>query len=356
MQRQFIKQMGWTRIKYQFAAFAGTVLLLATGCYEEKPFEPTAYTLEIPTGFPQPVLDPDNPFTKEKVELGRMLFYDPILSRDSSISCASCHFQENAFSDITAISTGIEGRQGFRNAAPLFNLAWHPYFNKDGGTPTIELQMFVPIQDENEMDHNLVFAAERLAKNTFYQHQFRRAFDREPDIYGITRSIGLFERTLISADSPFDRYYYHGDSAALSPAARRGWDIFRSDSTNCATCHSLPYFTNYAFENNGYFSAYPDAGRARVTLVPSDEGKFKIPSLRNIALTAPYMHDGSAATLGEIIDQYQAGGTGWVNQSPLIQPFQLTPDQKADLIAFLHSLTDQAFTENKAYTKPIIGF
>jgi cytochrome c peroxidase len=329
---------------------------LASSCEWDKPYAPTAFEFEVPSGFPQPVLEADNPFTREKVELGRMLFYDPILSLDSSISCATCHFQALAFSDTVPLSRGFDGRLGNRNAPPLFNLAWHPYFNKDGGTPTIELQMFVPIQDENEMNHNLVPAAERLARNPFYRQYFSRAFDREPDAYGITRAIGLFERMLVSADSPFDRYYYHGQTAAMSPAAQRGWDIFRSDSTQCATCHSLPNFTNYAFENNGYFASYPDPGRARVTLSPSDIGKFKTPSLRNIALTGPYMHDGSVATLSEIIDQYQAGGSGYVNQSPILKPFSLTPDQKADLLAFLDALTDPSFIENPAFGKPTISF
>lgn len=329
----------------------------ATGCeWGDKPYEPTQIQLESPLGFPPIVLDADNPLTPEKVALGRMLFYDPILSLDSSISCGSCHFQELAFSDSTALSRGYAGRTGNRNAPPLFNLAWHPYFNKDGGTPTIELQMFVPIQDENEMNHNLVPAAERLARNPFYRQYFNRAFGEDPSAFGITRAIGLFERTLISANTPFDRFYYHGEANALSPAAQRGWDIFRSDSTQCAACHALPNFTNYAFENNGYFATYPDPGRARVTLDPSEIGTFKVPSLRNIALTGPYMHDGTVGTLSEIIDQYAAGGTGYVNQSPLIQPFSLTPDQKADLLAFLASLTDTEFLQNPAFGKPDIRF
>lgn len=329
---------------------------VVSGCEVDPPLAAAGdiYVLEIPEGFPEPVIPADNPLTQAKVDLGRMLFYDPILSLDTTVSCASCHIQEKAFSDIAALSEGIEGRLGFRNAPGLFNLAWHDKMNKDGGTPNLELQLLVPIQDENEMGLNLALAAQRLQEHPTYPAYFREAFGTEPTTFGLTRALSSFERTLISADSPWDRFYYHGEEDALSAAAKRGWSIFQSDSTHCSTCHAGFNFTTFDFENNGLYAHYADSGRARVTLRPEDAGLMKVASLRNIELTWPYMHDGSLRTLEEVVDHYASGGAGHRNQSPLIQGFSLTTDQKSDLIAFLKSLTDESFLQNPEYSAPFL--
>ncbi len=298
---------------------------------------------------------PDDPLTKAKIELGRSLFYDPILSLDSTISCASCHHQSIAFSDFGAVSVGLEGRRGFRNAPPLFNLAWHESFNKDGGTRTLEIQMEVPLTDSVEMGQTIRRSLERLNAHPTYPNRFYQAYgvDRISS-YQLTRAISAFQRTLISLNSPYDRYQYYGEDNALSASAKRGLELFYSEALQCGTCHSGFNFRKEGWENNGLFVEYPDSGRARITLDPADAGKFKVPSLRNVALTGPYMHDGSMASLSEIIDLYAAGGTGHRNQSPLIAGFEISDQEKADLMAFLESLTDESFLSNPDYAHPSI--
>lgn len=313
------------------------------GCEPAQIFpEDAAYPLELPAGFPEMPIPADNQLTRTRVALGEKLFHDPILSRDRTISCESCHHQVNAFADPVAISPGIDNRLGFRNSQALINLAWHPTYFRDGGVRTLELQVLAPIMDHNEMDLTVIEAVERLRKIPAYVQMSQVAYGRQPDAFVITRAISAYERTLISGDAPYDRFE-QGDSAALSPAARRGKDLFFSARTSCRNCHDGFNFTNFGFENNGLYAAYADSGRTRVTLDPSDRGKFGIPTLRNIAVTYPYMHDGSLETLEEVVEHYNSGGEAHPNKSPLIRPLGLNEGEKADLIAFLHALTDESF-------------
>ena len=321
------------------------LLLVITGCAKESnPDEDTAYYVDLPTGFPSLPVPADNQLTVKRVELGKMLFFDPALSIDSSIACASCHFQRFAFSDDRAISPGVEDRRGFRNAPPLFNLAYHPYFFKDGGVPTLELQVIAPIQDENEMAHIIPDVVDRLSADKTYQKMAMVAYGREFDPFVLTRAIAAFERTLVSGNSPYDQYVHQGQSSALSASELRGMELFNSDRLSCSTCHSGFNFTDYAFMNNGLYNSYPtDSGRMRVTLDPSDKAKFKTQSLRNVGITAPYMHDGSLPTLEAVIDHYNSGGSSYPTKDTRIKPLNLTQQEKNDLIAFLNALTDQTF-------------
>lgn len=326
--------------------------LIGLTCQPEEvsPLDETPYVWEVPAGFPAPIDSEQNPTTLAKVELGKQLFYDPILSRDSSISCNSCHKQELAFADDRAISPGVEGRLGLRNAPTLANVAYVTRFNKDGGVPKLDMQAGVPIEDENEMDLLMRIAAERLNAIPAYREAFQRAFARPADAFTITRALAAFQRTLISGDSRFDQYAYQGQSTALSEAELRGRALFFSERTQCSSCHTGFNFTNEAFINNGLYLDYgDDPGRQRVTVSPDDEGKFRVPTLRNVGLTAPYMHDGSLADLNAVIEHYDQGGQGHPLQDPRIQPLNLSDAEKHDLIAFLHSLTDASFLNNPAY-------
>jgi len=306
--------------------------------------------LVIPEGFPEPVFPLDNEFTKARWELGKKLFYDPILSRDSSISCASCHLAENAFSDKVDFSLGVEETIGTRNSPTLANVAYHPYYTREGGIPTLEMQILVPIQEHNEFDFNVVLIVEKLQKDAAYQQMAKATYDRGGmDAFVLTRAISTFERSLISGNSRYDQYFFQSNNNVFTDAEIRGMDLFFGEKTGCSNCHNDFNFTNYAFENNGLYEDYSDPGRFRLTGDENDRAKFKVPTLRNIELTAPYMHDGSMETLEEIISHYETGGKNHSNKSQLLQPFTLTETERSELILFLKTLTDEAFVDNPLF-------
>jgi cytochrome c peroxidase len=326
---------------------------MAWGCKNDLP-EPSSgpYSLEVPEGFPLPFIPEDNALTYERIALGKKLFYDPILSLDSSRSCASCHLPALAFSDSVAFSLGIENRLGTRNSPTLANVAYQKALLREGGIPTLEMQVLVPIQEHNEFDFNILVAGERMLADPEYVEMSMASYDREPDPYVITRAISAFERTMISGESPFDLFYFQGKNSALSASQKRGWELFQSDRLNCSKCHEGFLFTSQGFANNGLYDDYPDPGRLRLTGEESDRAVFKIPTLRNIALTAPYMHDGSLPNLQSVLAHYETGGRPHVNKSVLVKPFSLTEQERADLLEFLQSLTDEAFLNNPAYAAP----
>lgn len=337
-------------------SIVGCLIFFMAACRKEDhspawPPETDEYVLRVPAGFSLPDIPDDNVLTKSRVALGKRLFYDPALSADSTRSCGSCHAPHLAFSDSTAVSLGIDNRIGTRNAPTLANVAYQKKLLREGGVPTLEMQILVPIQEHNEFDFNILLVAERLQKMPEYVAMAEKAYGRTPDAFVITRSIAAFERTLLSGDSPYDQYSFQGKNNALSMAEKRGLELFQSERLNCSKCHSGFLFTNQDFTNNGLYEIYPDSGRIRLTGLESDRGVFKIPSLRNIALTAPYMHDGSLPTLEAVIDHYQTGGKPHPNKSPLLKPFALTVKERADLIVFLRSLTDEIFVKNPEFRK-----
>lgn len=319
---------------------------LLQSCSKEPGNRPFPALHEVPLGFPAVVHPEDNEFTMARWELGKRLFSDPILSIDMTVSCASCHLPELAFTDGRSVSLGVENRPGTRNAPSLSNVAYHPYFTREGGVPTLEMQVLVPIQEHNEFDFNIVLAAERLMEDDDYVSMSFAAYDREPDSFVITRALACFERTLLSGYSSFDQYVYHGDRQALNAKQLRGLDLFFSDRTNCSSCHSGFDFTDYRFANNGLYTDYPDDGRFRLTSDSADLATFKVPSLRNVGITFPYMHDGSISSLEAVIEHYNTGGAAHFNKSELIKPLGLSDREQADLVAFLRSLTDEEFTIN----------
>lgn len=305
--------------------------------------------MNIPMGFPLINYPADNGFTKERWALGKQLFYDKQLSNSNTISCASCHKQNVAFSDDVALSIGDNNNIGTSNSPTLANVAYHPYYTRAGGVPTLEMQILVPIQEHNEFNTNMVDLIEKLKQNKSYTQQSKSAYNRELDAFVITRALATFERSLISGNSRFDDYLYKGNAKALTQSEQNGYTLFTSNKTNCSSCHSGFNFTNYAFENNGLYENYADSGRMRLTQLPEDRAKFKVPTLRNIALTAPYMHNGSINTLTEIIEHYNSGGKNHINKNSMIKPLLLNAQEKQDLINFLHSLTDNTFIQNKNF-------
>lgn len=334
-----------------------TILLIAIitlviwGCKKDDGIKPVEANnpFVLPAGFPAITYPQDNEFSEARWELGKKLFYDNILSVNRTISCASCHKASLAFSDDVAFSNGVENRPGTRNAPTLANVAYHPYYTREGGVPTLEMQVLVPVQEHNEFDFNIVTAGERLQEDSVYVAMSLKAYGRTPDYYVITRALANFERTLISGNSPYDKYVYQGQKNALTTDEQAGMNLFFSERTNCSNCHSGFNFTNYAFENNGLYTNYTDIGRKRLTGKPEDEARFKVPTLRNIALTAPYMHDGSFLTLNEVVEHYNKGGFGHPNKSGLVKPLGLTDSEKEQLIAFLKSLTDNEFVSKQEF-------
>lgn len=324
------------------------VSLLACQKEKQEPAFPEPL-LAVPPGFPEPAFPADNELTPARWALGKKLFYDPVLSRDSTLSCASCHLPAKAFSDTVAFSPGVGGLPGTRNAPTLANVAYQPYYLREGGVPTLEMQILVPIQEHNEFDFNILLIAERLQRDTGYARMSREAYGRDPDPFAITRSIACFERTFISGQSRYDQFVFQEKNTALTAAEKRGLDLFFSQKTNCSQCHGGFNFSNYAFENNGLYADYSDPGRYRLTGLESDRARFKVPTLRNIALTAPYMHDGSMTTLEAVTEHYNSGGKQHPNKNALLQPLGLTATEKSDLVAFLRSLTDEPFVNNPKF-------
>lgn len=279
-------------------------------------------------------------------KLGELLFFDPILSEDSSISCASCHKPEFAFADTMAFSTGVHGRKAMRNTPSAMNMAARDAFFWDGRAATLEDQALGPIENPNEMNLPIQEALNRL-NNSRYKILFVQAFGRQADKRNLGEAIAAFERTLETSNTPNDRWL-NDESGGLTEQQERGRDIFRVKG-KCFECHFSPDFTVDDFRNIGLFdgNTYNDSGRYSVTHNPADIGKFKVPGLRNVAVTSPYMHNGSMRTLREVIDYYNQphilvpGAIG--RDSVLSKPLNLTETEKEDLEAFLHSLTDDRF-------------
>lgn len=318
---------------------------LADGEGGEGP--PAETAPEAPPGWPRIAWPADNPYSAAKAELGRKLFFDPRLSSDEAISCSWCHDPRAAFADQhgTALSTGVRQQLTRRNPPTLTNVAFGTTFTLAGGIPTLEQQALAPLFAPDEMDMTGPEIEAVVRADTAYVRLFEAAFGPEPPgLAMVTKALATYQRTLISASSPYDRWAA-GDTAALSPAARRGAALFLGEKGDCWHCHAPPLFTDGKFHNIGLDSLPEDLGRALVTGRRADEGKFKTPTLRNVPATAPYMHDGRFETLEDVIEHYNSGGVEHPNRDPLMRPLGLTRDERDDLAAFLQSLLDREFLE-----------
>ncbi len=329
-------------------------------------YNPVRYHVQMPPGFPQLEEPSDNLMTVEGVMLGRKLFYDPVLSRDSTISCSSCHRQEVSFKDNLTLGTGIEGRTGRRSSMSLLNVGLH--YNGlfwDGRVTTLEEQALHPVEDPLEMDESWPNVEEKLRRHPDYPTTFRRAFGitstQEISRDLVAKALAQFQRTLLSSgQSKFDRFM-RGE-IFLDENEYNGFDMFFDLSRDlpdaeCLHCHAAPLFTTNEYLNNGIEPLgsvfdFPDKGRGEVTDVAHDMGTFKVPTLYNIALMAPYMHDGRFETLEEVLDHYNSGGHRQEFPNQFIYPLGLTEGQKQDIIAFLHTLTDSLVLQNEDFSNP----
>lgn len=333
-------------------------------------YSPKPYSLEEPDFFPLFPASNNNQLTQEGVELGRMLFYDPILSQDSTQSCASCHNQKKAFTDNgLAVSVGIKGIAGSRNSMPLFNLNWHTRgFFWDGRSPTLQEQILVPIEDPIEMASTIEGALGRINNSKRYSNEFFKAFGvKKATEVELAKAIEQFMLTLISSNSPYDKWRRGGQSISqdaldgLAFTQRENDPGIGSRGGDCFHCHaqSGELFSINDFTNNGLNSVHTDKGYSKTTGRSSDEGKFKAPSLRNLAFTAPYMHDGRFNTLEEVLDHY---GEHVALNSPNLDPnmahsrrlgqIQFTRQEKDNMLAFLNTLNDSTFINNPAFSNP----
>jgi len=329
------------------------------------PFVLTPYNLVIPAFFPQMLIPADNPLTNEGVALGRKLFYEKLLSGNNSMSCGSCHNQSLAFSDnLRQFSTGIDGIEGTRNAQALVNIGFNLHLFWDGRSTTLEEQALEPVPNPIEMHQSWIQAVSKLKANPEYVNRFKLVFGTEQfDSTHVAKALAQFMRTLVSGNSRFDKY--RRGEINLTFSELNGLVLFNSDATDvspggdCFHCHSLDggsLTTDNRFHNNGLDAVPLDFGRELVTGNPADRAKFLTPTLRNVALTAPYMHDGRFNTLMEVINHYNSGGVPSPTIDPLMknvgEGLNLTLSQRNDLIAFLNALTDSTFLTNPAFSDP----
>ena len=369
---------------------AGLGLVLCAGSVQ--PIAASDYVWDLPEGFPQPLVPADNPMTIEKVTLGRKLFYDKRLSGNGSQACGSCHLQSRAFSDGLKTSIGSTGQIHPRNSMSLANVAYSPSLTwANNLLPDLETQHLVPLFGEDPVEQGLAGKEEevfsRLASDQSYPGMFEEAFPESSQAFSIdqiVKAIASFVRTMISGNAPYDLFVNGRDDEALSESAIRGGQLFFGEKLECFHCHGgamffgpivragdqnpeKSVFFNTGLYNIGGSGAYPtnNVGLLTLTGIPEDMGKFKTVTLRNIELTAPYMHDGSIATLEEVLDHYAAGGrtieegpfAGIGNESPFKDPrfvrgFIMTSQEKVDVINFLKSLNDEVFLDNQLLSDP----
>jgi cytochrome c peroxidase len=354
---------------FLLAAAACLVVSLQSAPPDAATSAATFFASRLPRGLPVPFVPPDNPISEEKVQLGRRLFYDTRLSGNGSYSCSSCHQQAKAFTDGRAQAIGSTGESHTRSALSLTNVAYNASLGWADYRRTLEAQMEVPMYNEHPIELGLKDRdLEVLAR--FAQPQdvdrFRAAFpDEDPPVTmpHIVKAVASFERVLLSGNSPFDRYLYQDDRSAMTPEALRGSALFFSSRLRCSECHGSfnlsgpvvyqggrPAFG--MFHNTGLYTL--DLGLFIQTQRQSDMGQFRAPTLRNIAVTAPYMHDGSIPTLQNVVEHYARGGSPGPFKSDVIRGFQISQSEIDDLIAFLQSLTDEEFLTNPALSDPHI--
>lgn len=347
------------------------IMLITLSCRKDRvSYVATPYELEIPSHFPQMIIPEDNPMTVEGVELGRKLFYEELLSGDNSMACASCHSPEASFTDPNQFSTGIDGIQGTRNSMPLINLGWSKDFFWDGRAKSLEAQILEPVPNPIEMHQSWTAAVGKLNGKLEYRNMFFKAFGEEGiDSVKVSKAIAQFIRTMISGSSKYDVMYKYENGISLSSSDQQvfntisvdewaGYDLFKSlNGADCLHCHKGTMMRIDGFSNNGLDATFTDLGLGEVTGNNFDNGKFKVPTLRNIEYTAPYMHDGRFATLDDVIDHYSFG----IQQSSTIDPLieyasqggvQLDPQERMLLKKFLLTLTDESFINNPDFADP----
>jgi cytochrome c peroxidase len=321
------------------------LLLLLTGAACAAPLvggvdADTGFASRLPTGLDRHLPVPEgNRLSRAKVALGRRLFFDTILSEDRSMACASCHDPATAFTNGLPTSLGVHGRRGRRNVPTLVNRAYGKSFFWDGRTSTLESQVLRPVEDPTEMGLAVDRAVRRLVDDPSYRAEFRQVFTRDPGVDQLGQALASYVRTILAGDTAYDRHA-RGDTSALSVQARRGLEVFRRNG--CVACHVGPNFTDEQFHNTGVAwrnGMFADDGRFLVTGRPEDRGAFKTPTLREVARTAPYMHDGSLPTLDAVLDFYSRGGRTNPNLDRLVRRLEASVDERQALLTFFESLS-----------------
>lgn len=313
----------------------------------------TPIYFDVPKGFPKPVYDfKNNPLTEEGFELGRKLFYDPILSKDNTISCAGCHLQQTGFTHVDHdLSHGIDGKIGTRNSLTIQNLAWSKNFMWDGGVNHLDVQAIAPITSEVEMDETLENVVQKLNSNATYQNLFEKAFGTKKITGQLTlKAISQFVVTLTTANSKYDKVLKKEEN--FTEMEQKGYKLFQK---HCASCHNEPLLASNDFKNNGLAIdlTLNDFGRMKITQNPNDSLKFKVPTLRNIEFTFPYMHDGRFKTLNEVVKHYNSGiQKSKTLAKELQKPINLSDNERVEIISFLKTLTDKEFLFNLKYGFP----
>jgi cytochrome c peroxidase len=332
--------------------FASVLSAFLFSCSKELPPDPIeTLSFVAPSHFPEPDYNfSNNPVTNDGFELGRRLFYDTRLSADYAVSCASCHKLEAAFSDVgKPLSQGVGGAFGDRNSPGLYNLAWHPAFMWDGGVNHIEISSFAAITHPRELNMDFAVLLNRLRAIPEYQLLFEKAFgspgiDDQRFFYAMTQFTGL----MISASSKYDEFLK--DETTLTAQEMSGKALFEQ---HCTACHAGVLQTDFSYRNNGLDAEFSDPGRKLITNNPEDDGKFRVPSLRNVALTAPYMHDGRFSNLDQVLNHYSFGIQSSETLDPILaQNIGLNASERAAIIAFLHTLTDVKFTQDQRFSNP----
>ncbi|WP_241559066.1 cytochrome-c peroxidase [Chitinophaga barathri] len=343
----------------KYLIYAGCLFLLIWSCRRNGDVRPGTqpYTLELPSNFPAPVYDMSwNPLTVQGVALGRRLFYDPRLSRDSTISCGFCHQQFAAFAHFDhPLSHGIDNRTGLRSVPGLFNLIWQKDFMWDGGVNHLEVQPLTPITDPNEMGEDLARLISRLNADQKYRGLFRDAFgEGEINSQKLFKALAQFMATMNSFNSKYDSVMRHAPGVQFTAEEAGGYATFQA---KCASCHKEPLFTDGSFRNNGlpYNPYLHDAGRMRITNSTGDYLKFKVPSLRNVIKSPPYMHDGRFYDLFDVFLHYSEN----IEQTPTIDPLvknriPLSNQEQRELYLFLNTLTDPGFINSKSLSEVLI--
>ncbi len=337
----------------QLTALLLAMLLLAAckkNDNDQSEDEPIDVTLSIPAGWPQPVYNnPANPITESGFKLGRKLFFDPLLSKDNSTSCGSCHQQFAAFANLDhAVSHGIDGLLGTRNAPPVYNLIWHDTYMWDGGINNLEVMPLAPITNPVEMNETIDNVIAKLNANTNYRLMFKSAFGSDTiNSQRMLMAFAQFMSLMVSSNSKYDKVKKGEASFTANESA--GYTLFVQ---KCASCHKEPLMTDFSYRNNGLDSIFKDLGRAMITSLLTDRGTFKVPSLRNVELSRPYMHDGRFKTLEQCIEHYNSGiKQSATLDSSLTMGIALTAQNKLDIISFLKTLTDNSFITDSRFSE-----
>ena len=334
--------------KFKIVLFG--IMFFAVLGFAKLAFTPIYF--DIPKDWPKPHYDfSKNPLTEEGFQLGRKLFYDPILSKDNTISCASCHLQQTGFTHIDhQLSHGIDGKIGTRNSLSLQNLAWTKDFMWDGGVNHLDVQPLAPITSDVEMNETLENIVAKLQKEDKYLQLFQKAFGTKKITGQLTlKALSQFVVSLTSANSKYDKVIRKEEK--FTEMQQKGYNLFKQ---NCASCHKEPLFTDEKFENNGLAidPTLNDIGRMKITQNPKDSLKFKVPTLRNIQFTFPYMHDGRFKTITDVVKHYNSLKQSNYLPKELSKPMNLSDDDRTDLVAFLKTLTDTQFLFNSRYYYP----